>query len=85
MPGELLTFDYTLNEWEMSTPFTCLSTGRNAKGFQYLTEEEQQRAMPHAWAHVRQMFDKHHGLSPLASGLRRAGEGSYSRLQGSEA
>merc|ERR1719251_302451 len=44
VPGEPLTFDYTLNEWEMSTPFTCLSSGRDVQGFKYLTEEEQQRA-----------------------------------------
>jgi len=85
VPGEPLTFDYTLNEWEMSTPFKCLSSGRDVQGFKYLTEEEQQRAMPHAWAHVRQMFDEHHGLSPVATGLRSAGKGSYAWLKGSEA
>uniref|UniRef100_A0A7S4RE75 SET domain-containing protein n=1 Tax=Alexandrium monilatum TaxID=311494 RepID=A0A7S4RE75_9DINO len=85
LPGEPLTFDYTLNEWEMSTPFKCLSTGRNVQGFKYLTEEEQQRAMPHAWPHVRQMFDEHRGLSPSVTGLRITGAGNYSWLRGTEA
>jgi len=80
LPGEPLTFDYTLNEWEMSTPFKCLSSGRDVQGFRYLTEDEQMRAMPHAWAHVRQMFDENRGLSQATTGLRMAEEGTYSWL-----
>jgi len=84
VPGEPLTYDYTLNEWEMSTPFICFSTGRNVQGFKCLTEEEQQAAMPHAWAHVRQMYDEHRGLGASATSLRLTGAGNYSWLKGSE-
>ncbi|CAK0855873.1 unnamed protein product [Prorocentrum cordatum] len=75
--GEPLTFDCTLNEWEMSTPFTCLSTGRTVQGFKHLTEEEQLAAMPHAWAHVRQMYDEHRGMGASVTSLRLAGPEHY--------
>ena len=80
VPGEPLTFDYTLNEWEMSTPFKCNSTGRMVQGFRHLTEEQQRRALPYTWAHVRQLFDEHRGLSPALTSLRLSGTGSYSWL-----
>jgi len=82
--GEPLTFDYTLNEWEMSTPFTCLSTGRTVQGFKHLTEEEQLAAMPHAWAHVRQMYDEHRGMGASVTSLRLAGPGHYSWLKSTQ-
>lgn len=76
VPGEPLAFDYTLIEWEMSTPFHCHATGRSVQGFKHLTEEEQLRALPHAWAHVRQLRDEHLGLSSSLTGLQSTGAGS---------
>jgi len=85
VPGEPLTFDYTLNEWDTSTSFRCQSSGRMVQGFKHLTEEEQHRAMPHAWAHVRQLYDEHRGLSPHGTMLRLTGAGEYAWLQGDKA
>jgi len=77
VPGELLTFDYTLHEWEMSSPFRCISSGRMVQGFKHLTEEEQHLALPYAWAHVRQLHDEHRGFNPLLTCLQLSGAGKY--------
>ena len=58
--GDALTFDYTLHEWEMhGEGFDCAETGRRVRGFRYLTEKEQDAALPRAMAHVRSLHLQH--------------------------
>jgi len=62
--GEALTFDYTLLEWEMATPFVCHATGREVRGFKHLPQEQQVLMLEHAWPHIRQLYDSSRGLTP---------------------
>jgi len=57
--GEPLTIDYTLHEWEMHAPFTCGESGREVRGFKYLTETEQDAALPSALPHIRSLHLQH--------------------------
>ena len=38
--GDEITFDYNTNEWDMATPFDCMKTGRQVRGYKHLNAEE---------------------------------------------
>ena len=38
--GDEITFNYNGNEWDMATPFTCMSTGRQVTGNRHLTASQ---------------------------------------------
>jgi len=67
--GEALTFDYTLLEWERSTPFVCHLTGREVRGFKHLPQDRQALVIEHAWPHIRQLYDCFHSLPPSITAL----------------
>ena len=58
-PGTMLTFDYTLHEWDMAEPFTCVETGRQCGGFLHLSDSEKDEALPRAMPHIRSLHLQH--------------------------
>ena len=59
-PGDFLTIDYTLHEWDMDREgFVCAESGRRVRGFRHLAEAEQDAALPFALPHVKQLHLQH--------------------------
>ena len=53
-PGDFLTIDYTLHEWDMfGDGFECAESGRQVRGFRHLSEAEQDAALPRAMPHIK--------------------------------
>jgi hypothetical protein len=54
-----LTIDYTLHEYIMyKDGFICAETGRNVRGFHFLTEEEKIKALPKAANHIKMLHQE---------------------------
>ena len=55
--GTPVTFDYTLHEWQMSSPFACAETGIEVSGWMGLAEEDKEKALPFAMPHIVNMHN----------------------------
>ena len=56
--GAPLTLDYTLHEYLMhGDGFVCEATGREVRGFHYLSKSEQEAALPRAMPHIRSLHE----------------------------
>jgi len=54
----LITFDYTLWEWEMDERFRCMHTDRWVAGWLHLTEAEKEAALPYASTHIQALHNR---------------------------
>ena len=58
--GEIISFDYNSNEWDMATPFSCLcatpSCVGNIAGFKNLAEAEQVRLLPQCTPWILELY-----------------------------
>lgn len=58
--GSPLTIDYTLHEYFMyGNGFTCSESGREVRGFFFLSDEEKEAALPNVMHHVRTQHNQY--------------------------